>query len=82
VIGGQVDPNKSTSVTTGKKIAVVGLSVFGLGVLGILWALFGVELGLLPPLQPTSLFAVSGGFVGVGLITYIIGRVAHWYKTG
>lgn len=71
-----------TKVTVGKKIALGGLSVFALGILGVLWALFGVELGLLPPVQPSLLIAISGALVIVGLTLYIAGRFTHWYKTG
>jgi hypothetical protein len=80
--GGHMSDGVSTKVTVGKKVALGGLSVFALGVLGVLWALFGVALGLLPPMQPSLLIAISGGLVIVGLTLYIAGRFVHWYKTG
>lgn len=72
----------SKKVTIGKKLALGGLSVFALGILGFLWAVFGAQLGLLPPLRPSLLITLSGALAVVGLTTYVVGRFAHWYKTG
>ena len=73
---------KESAVTAGKKVAVAGLAIAGLGILGVLWALFGVELGIFPPVPPSSLFAFSGIFIAVGLVIYLVGRVMHWYRAG
>ncbi len=74
--------DKSTNVTVGKKMALGGLSLFALGILGVLWAVFGVDLGLLPPMQPSLFITLSGALVAVGLVMYVVGRFAHWYSAG